>query len=113
MILDWLSYTLITLGALLSVIGGIGLHRMPDFYCRLHAVGVTDTLCSFLILFGLSFQAGFSLATVKLFLIFAFLLFTSPTASFSLSHSAWKWGLTPIGVREDAPSMKIKVREES
>ncbi|MCW8109526.1 monovalent cation/H(+) antiporter subunit G [Alteromonas ponticola] len=111
MILDWLSAALIAAGALLSVIGGIGLHRMPDFYCRLHAVGITDTLCSFLILGGLSFQAGLSLASVKLFLIFVFLLFTSPTASYSLSHSAWKWGLNPKGVEDHAPSAKIKVRE--
>jgi multicomponent Na+:H+ antiporter subunit G len=84
---------------------------MPDFYCRLHAVGVTDTLCSFLILCGLSLQAGLSLASVKLLIIFVFLLFTSPTASFSLAHNAWKWGLSPKGVKEPAPSVKVKVKE--
>ncbi len=109
--LDWMSGALLALGAILSIIGGIGLHRMPDFYCRLHAVGVTDTLCSFLILCGLSLQAGISLASVKLLLIFAFLLFTSPTASFSLAHSAWKWGLNPKGVKENAPSVTIEVKE--
>ncbi len=109
--LDWISAALLAVGAILSIIGGIGLHRMPDIYCRLHAVGVTDTLCSFLILSGLSLQAGISLASVKLFLIFAFLLFTSPTASFSLAHSAWKWGLKPKGVKEHEPAATIKVKQ--
>ncbi|MCW8092757.1 monovalent cation/H(+) antiporter subunit G [Alteromonas sp. ASW11-130] len=111
MIVDWISGAFLALGAFLSIIGGIGLHRMPDFYCRLHAVGVTDTLCSFLILCGLSFQAGLSLVSAKLFFIFLFLFFTSPTSSFSLGHNAWKWGLNPKGVKEHAPTVKIKVTE--
>ena len=92
---DIISAILLSLGCILGVIGGIGMHRLNDFYSRLHAVGVTDTLCSFLVLSGLAFQAGFTLVTVKLILVFFFLFFTSPTASFSLATNAWNWGLVP------------------
>ena len=43
---------------LFSIIGGVGLVRLPDFYTRLHAGGVTDTLGAGLILVGLMFHAG-------------------------------------------------------
>ena len=95
MILEILSWICLMLGAVLGVIGGIGMHRFPDFYSRLHAAGTTDTLCAALFLLGLGFQAGLTLASFKLFLIFAFLFFTSPTASHSLANAAVLGGLEP------------------
>jgi multicomponent Na+:H+ antiporter subunit G len=107
---DIITVILVTLGCFLGVIGGIGMHRLGDFYARLHAVGVTDTLCSFLILSGLAFQAGFSLVTVKLILVFFFLFFTSPTASFSLANNAWNCGLTP---RHGDKELDCQTKDES
>lgn len=101
LIADAISSVLVTLGCLLGIIGGLGMHRFKDFYSRLHAVGITDTLCSFLILSGLAFQSGLTLVTVKLILVFLFLFFTSPTASFSLANNAWNWGLKPKGLPEE------------
>lgn len=95
MILDVLSVIFMALGCLLGIIGGLGMHRLNDFYSRLHAVGITDTLCSFLILVSLALQTDSALVAVKLLLIFLFLFFTSPTASFSLANNAWQWGLKP------------------
>ena len=95
MILDTLSWICLLLGGLIGIIGGIGLHRFPDFYTRLHAAGTTDTLCAALFLLGLAFQAGISLASFKLFLIFVFIFFTSPTASHSLANAAMLGGLKP------------------
>ncbi|WJG08214.1 monovalent cation/H(+) antiporter subunit G [Aliiglaciecola sp. LCG003] len=102
-IADVLTCIFVSLGCLLGIIGGIGMHRLNDFYSRLHAVGVTDTLCSFLILTGLAFQSGLSLVTVKLLLVFMFLFFTSPTASFSLANNAWNWGLKPQNNGKNLP----------
>lgn len=95
MILEILSWLCLVLGGLLGVIGGIGMHRFPDFYTRLHAIGITDTLCAALFLIGLGFQAGLTIASFKLFLIFAFIFFTSPTASHLLAHAALLGGLKP------------------
>jgi multicomponent Na+:H+ antiporter subunit G len=95
MILDALSWIFLVCGGLLGVIGGIGIHRFPDFFTRLHAAGTTDTLCAALILLGLGLQAGFTLVSFKLLLVFAFLLFTSPTASHALANAAVHGGLRP------------------
>ena len=95
MTLEILSWVCLMLGAVLGIIGGIGMHRFPDFYSRLHAAGTTDTLCAALFLLGLGFQAGLTLASFKLFLIFAFLFLTSPTASHSLANAAVLGGLQP------------------
>lgn len=95
MILDILSWIFLVVGALLGVIGGIGIHRFPDFFSRLHAAGITDTGCAALVLLGLGLQSGWSLVSLKLFLVFAFLYFTSPTAGHSLANAALKSGLKP------------------
>jgi len=95
MTLEILSWVCLVAGSLLGIIGGIGMHRFPDFYTRLHAAGTTDTLCAFLFLLGLGFQAGLTLASFKLFLIFAFIFFTSPTASHSLANAAVIGGIKP------------------
>lgn len=86
------SYALLLLGSFLSLTFGLGLLRFPDFYSRTHAAGVADTLCAALIIIGLSLQSGFSLVTLKLFLILLFLWFTSPTSSFTLASTAYRSG---------------------
>ena len=87
-IINTLSWTFLLTGGAFGVIGGIGLLRFPDFYTRLHAAGVTETLCAILIVFGLVLQSGFSLMTIKLVLILLFLLFTAPTATHALARAA-------------------------
>ncbi len=100
MIIDIASGLLLALGSALGVIGGLGIHRFPDFYTRLHALGITDTLCAFAILAGLALQAGLSFVSVKLLLIFVFLVFTSPTASYALGNGARHYGLRAYGELE-------------
>lgn len=94
-IVDIISWFFILAGALLGIAGGIGIHRFPDFYSRLHAVGTTDTLCAAMFLVGLSMQTGPSIASLKLLLIFIFLFFSSPTATHALANAALLGGLKP------------------
>ena len=95
MIIDILSWICLLVGGALGIVGGIGIHLFPDFYSRLHAAGITDTLSAMLILLGLGLQAGLSIAAFKLALIFVFLFFTSPTASHALANAAQHSGLKP------------------
>ena len=104
MIIDILSWLCLSIGGLLGIIGAIGIHRFPDFYSRMHAVGIADTLSATLILFGLVLQAGISLAAFKLIIIFIFLFFTSPTASHALVNAAMHSGLKPKIVNGDNES---------
>jgi multicomponent Na+:H+ antiporter subunit G len=96
-IIDAVSWVLLMAGAALVLIGALGLVRMPDFYTRLHPAGITDTLGTDLVLLGLMFQAGFSLVTIKLILIGAFLFITSPTSTHAIANAALVAGLKPTG----------------
>lgn len=92
---DILSWALLLGGGFFVFVGGIGILRMPDFYTRMHAASLTDTLGPMLIIAGLSIQAGFTLLTGKLLMLLAFLLLTSPTASYALANAASLSGLKP------------------
>lgn len=102
MLIDILSWGCLVLGGIAGIIGGIGIHRFPDFYSRMHAAGITDTLCALLILLGLGLQAGWTLAAFKVALIFVFLMITSPTASYALANAAIHAGLKPAVVKKEA-----------
>lgn len=101
LVLDLLSWLTIGAGVVFLLAGGVGLLRMPDFYTRCHAAGVTDTGAMLLIIVGLMFQAGLSFVTVKLALIMVFLLFTSPTATHALTHAAYTGGMHPERARDE------------
>ena len=93
--LDILSWIIIVVGAGFSIVGAIGLLRFPDFYTRLHAAGITDTLGTWLILLGVLLQVESWLVAIKLALIVVFLFFTSPTATHALARAALASGLKP------------------
>lgn len=103
---DGASWLLLMGGAFFLVIGGIGVLRMPDFYTRLHAAGVTDTGGAILILFGLMLQGGLHPETIKLALILVFFLFTSPTATHALANAAYWAGQRPHPVEDRTAGMK-------
>jgi multicomponent Na+:H+ antiporter subunit G len=94
-VLDLLSWILIGAGALASLIGAIGMLRLPDVYARMHAAGVIDTFGIATIMIGLMLQAGLTLITVKLFLIVGFVFFTSPTTTHALARAAINGGIKP------------------
>ena len=96
LILNLISAGLLAAGSIFVLIGAFGLIRLPDFYTRLHAAGITDTLGAELILLGLMFQGGLSLITVKLILISLFIFFTSPTATHAVANAARVMGLKPM-----------------
>lgn len=95
-IADIISWPLLVIGSVFVVIGGVGILRMPDFFTRLHPAGITDTMGAGLILVGLMFQAGLTLITVKLVLIFIFLMLTSPTSSHATARAALADGQKPL-----------------
>ena len=95
-IADLLSWALILAGGGFLISGAVGLIRFPDFYTRIHAAGVTDTLGADLILFGMALQATTWIEVVKLVLIGLFLFFTSPTSSHAAAQAAFVAGMNPM-----------------
>lgn len=95
LLLDSLSWVCMLLGAFFVITGAVGLLRFPDFFTRLHAVAVADTMGAGLVLLGLMLQSGLSLTTVKLLLIFYFVIFTGPTATHAVAEAAVRARLKP------------------
>ncbi len=100
-VVDILSWFLLCTGGIFVLIGGIGTLRLPDFYTRLHAASLTETMATILILVGMILQAGLTLATIKLLTIMAFLLLTAPTASYALANAALQSGNSPNAQQRD------------
>lgn len=105
-----LASVLLVLGSLLCLIGAVGFFRFPDFYTRVHASSVTDTLGAGMILVALMLLSDSTIGTFKLVLILLFLLITGPTAVHALVKSAVTMGVLPgieteeIVVRSDGNS---------
>jgi multicomponent Na+:H+ antiporter subunit G len=96
MIADIASWLFLIPGCALLVIGALGILRLPDLFARMHAAGIIDTLGIGLIILGLAFQAGWSLLTVKLLFVLAFVFFTSPTTTHALARAALHGGVKPF-----------------
>jgi len=101
LIIDIITWILISAGVFFSLVGAIALIRFPDVYSRLHATTKLDTLGLGLLLSGLIVYDGFSIASAKLLFIIFFMFLTSPTAAHALARAAYKsgiklWGKDPI-----------------
>ena len=96
-------------GSFFSIVGGIGIIRLPEFYSRLHGGGITDTLGAGLIMVGLLIHGlgnifvepeistlSHILTAIKLLMILFFLLITSPASCHALAKSALTQGLKPV-----------------
>lgn len=82
-------------GTAFIVIGAVGLVRLPDFFTRLHAAGVSESLGAWLVLLGMLLQTESLLVAIKLIMIFFLLVITGPTATHALAKSALHGGLKP------------------
>ncbi len=84
------SSLFLLIGSFLCLSGGVGILRFPDFYTRMHAVGVTETLATSMILIGLILYNPDLFIDVKLLIILLMTLFISPTASHTLANAAMR-----------------------
>ena len=87
-LLQIISALLLLFGSFLCISGGVGLLRFPDFFSRMHAAGVTDTLATAMIILGLILIESDYLVDIKLLIILLMTLFLSPTTSHALAHAA-------------------------
>jgi len=95
-VLDIISSILLIAGVFFGFSGAVGLFKFPDFFTRVHAASVTDSIAAILIITGLLLQTTFDLNTAKLLFILAFLMITSPTASHALAKAARHGGLLTL-----------------
>jgi len=85
---DIFSWLFLIMGALFCLIGSLGMIRFPDFFTRLHAASLIDTVGIGFIFLGLMIQAGFTLITVKLLIILILMFFLSPLTTHAAARAA-------------------------
>ena len=96
LLIEMLSAAFLLTGGFLCITGGVGMLRMPDFFSRVHAAGVTETLAAPLLLFGLLLQMEWSLDMVKVIMILIFILATNPTATQAMAKAALHGNQKPL-----------------
>ena len=96
-----LAAVLIITGCAFFLAGSIGLLRLPDFYCRLHATTKCDIVGGVYILAGVGLLSGPELDSIRILALIALIAITSPTAGHALARAGWHAGYRPW-TREDS-----------
>lgn len=89
-VLEIIKASLILSGSAFILISAIGILRLPDVFCRAHALGKGMTLGITLILLGLWLHLGLEDAGIKVPLAILFQFATIPVAGHLLSLLAYK-----------------------
>ena len=97
------SWACILCGSAFTVIGALGLVRMPDIFTRMHAASVADTAGASLLVLGMMLQAGFGLAALKLAMLLALFFFTGPVVTHALAQTCLHEGIKPL-LADDRPA---------
>ena len=93
--IEMLSGFCLLTGGALCITGGVGLLRLPDFFSRVHAAGLAETLAAPLLLTGIMLEMGWSLDPFKVLAILLLVLATSPTATHAMAKAALHGGHSP------------------
>lgn len=80
----------ILIGLLFILVSAVGVVRLPDFYTRLHASGIGETIGIFISFVGLAIYQGFDQVTVKLFIIALLVYLFNPVGTHMLGRAALK-----------------------
>jgi multicomponent Na+:H+ antiporter subunit G len=103
---------LLAAGVFFLGVAAIGFRRLPDVFCRLHVMGVIDTLGAPLILLGAAVHLGPQLAAGKLVLGLVFIAITSPVVGHLLARAALEAGHQP-GVIENPAHIPPRLGAEA
>lgn len=94
-IIDLISDICLLLGGILTLTGAVGLLRFPDFFTRLHAASVTESLAATLLIIGIMLDTGLTLDAAKLMLVILIMIVANPTITHALCRTAVHGGITP------------------
>jgi monovalent cation/proton antiporter MnhG/PhaG subunit len=86
---------LLLIGVLFLLAGTLGLLRLPDCYARIHAVSKCDTVGAGAILLALALLVGPDPNALKIVVLLALVLLSSPTSGHALARAAHLTGLKP------------------
>ena len=93
------------IGVGFCVIGVLGIVRMPDLYCRLHASGKVGTvgLCGLLVGAAMIVPS----TTMKLIALAVFAVLTLPASSHAIAAAAYRHGILPQSKSAKKPAVSV------
>ena len=100
-VIEYLAYFLITVGALFLFLGALGIFRMPDLYTRIQAGTKASTLGAMSLILGVgllgfvTFTPGYPWL-IKTIVIVVFVAIANPLSSHALARGAYKDKLIPF-----------------
>jgi multicomponent Na+:H+ antiporter subunit G len=110
--IEFLAAVALALGTFFSVVGIIGMVRMPDVYSRIHAAGKVSTLGILGLLAGATLlmpEIALRAAALGLFLVM-----TSPVAAHAIASAAHRQGVARTGaIRDDLGMIPSRRSDEA
>lgn len=76
-------------GMFFFFVGVVGLIRMPDVFCRMHATTKCDTMGAGLIFIGLIIWQGANFVSLNILLVLVFIWLTNPTAAHYIAKAEY------------------------
>lgn len=92
---DTIAITAIVIGTIFSVLGVVGMIRLPDVYTRLHATGKVGVFGVVLILVAAGTQIPVGLGKVLILIIS--LMVSGPVAAHAIASAAFRIGIPMVG----------------
>jgi multicomponent Na+:H+ antiporter subunit G len=85
----WVVAIFLTVGTFLMFLAGVGLVRMPDVFCRMHAATKGASLGVALLLLAAAFYFRETIVVTKALVTIAFIFLTAPVAASLLGRAAY------------------------
>ncbi|MBL9186835.1 MAG: monovalent cation/H(+) antiporter subunit G [Opitutaceae bacterium] len=89
-LVHWLGVFMLGFGLVFLTVAAVGLARLPDVYCRCHALGKAFTLGINSLLLGLWCALDEPVVGLKIALVVFFLFVTIPVSTHLLTRLAWR-----------------------
>ena len=90
--LEGIGAVLMLTGSALSLLAGVGLHRFPDVFARMHAATKPATLGTVLLLAGAAVIVDDARVTAALTLVAALQFITAPVGAHMVGRAAYRAG---------------------
>lgn len=95
-VLDILGWAALLAGGFFTIVGAVGLQRMPDLFTRMHAVSVSDTLGVSCLVVGMLLQTDSWAVGVRLVIILLVIWAAGAVATHALARAALHDGQWPL-----------------
>lgn len=90
---QWLTFALIVVGSVFSLLGAVGIFRMPDLYTRIQAAAKSSTLGVSCLVLATAVHFGGTGTATRAVLVIAFLFLTVPVAAHMIGRAAYAGGV--------------------